>query len=187
MVAFAVFTIMALGVLAAMVQIRKMSESNVAQATAEAIAQGIIEQVHLLSYTTIATTDVADPSYSATLPLKFVGATSGNLASVQTFNLTWAPDATTFSAIGERVDPTDPASAVLGILLDMDYRSGATVLRPKRYMQMRVNLQRTPDAANDNVKILLTFRWSPPGRTGASASDFITREIRTVRSQAQSY
>lgn len=180
MVAFAVFTVMALGTLAGMVQVRKMSEANLAQATAEAIAQGIIEQVHLVGYTTISTTDTTSADYSATLPLKFVGVTIDNLASIQSFDLPWAADATTFTAIGEK----DIGGNVLGILLDVDYRDGSSVMRPKRYMPMSVNLRRTPDAANDNTEIVLTFQWSPPGRP---STFFITREIRTIRSQAPSY
>ena len=76
---------------------------------------------------------------------------------------------------------------MLGILIDLDYKSGATVLRPARYMKMRVNLQRNVHTIDDNVEIILTYSWQPPTGNGAAAARYITREIRTIRSQAPSY
>ena len=57
MIAFALFTLMSLGSLTALIQTRKMSENNVAQETAAVIAQGIIEQVQLNPYDDIQNKD----------------------------------------------------------------------------------------------------------------------------------
>ena len=179
MVSFTLFTIMSLGAIAALGQTRIISENNVAHATANAIAQGIIEQVQLNGYTNI----TSDPS----LPLKFTGASSANLASLQQFSLPWAADATTFTDIGSRADPTDPNSPVLGVLVDVAYKNGANVIRPAHYMKMKVNLQRNPHLNDDNVEIILTYSWQPISANGTSSGAFFTREIRTIRSQAPSY
>lgn len=183
MVAFGLFAIMALGSLSALIQTRKMSEDNVAQATAAVIAQGIIEQVHLNAYSAI-----SDTATSPNLELKFTGANTNNLASIQQYALPWAPDATTFTEIGARVDPTDTASPILGVLLDLDYKVDATVVRPGCYMKMRVNIRRTVHEGDDNVEIILTYSWQPPSRNnGVSHETYLTRELRTIRSQAPSY
>lgn len=179
MVAFSMFTIMALGALTALIQTRKMSENNVAQATAAVIAQGIIEQIHLSGYANIAD--------DATLPLNFTGPSSGNLSEIQLFDLTWAANATTFTDIGTRANSADPTSPILGVLIDLDYKNGSTVIRPRRYMKMQVNLQRNVHTADDNIEIILTYRWQPPSGNGATTTPYITRELRTIRSQAPSY
>lgn len=183
MIAFGIFAIMSLACITALLHTRRMSEDNVAQATAGVIAQGIIEQVQLNGYEAIADT-VSSPN----LELKFTGMNTNNLASIQQYDLPWAADATTFTPIGARVDPTNAASPVLGVLLDLEYRSGSTVVRPARYMKMEVNVRRTVHAGDDNVEIVLTYRWQPPSRnTLGSENVFFTREIRTIRSQAPSY
>lgn len=180
MVAFSMFTIMALGALTALIQTRKMSENNVAQATAAVIAQGIIEQIHLSGYANVA----AD----ATLPLNFAGPRpAGILSEIQSFNLPWASDSTTFTDIGTRADSSNPSSPILGVLLDLDYRSGGNVIRPRRYMPMQVNLQRDVHIADDNIAIILTYRWQPPSGNGAANTPYVTRELRTIRSLAPSY
>jgi Tfp pilus assembly protein PilV len=183
MIAFGLFSIMALGSLTALLQTRKMSEDNVAQATAAVIAQGIIEQVQLNGYDAISDT-VGSPN----LELKFTGANTNNLASIQQYDLPWATDTTTFTAIGARVDPNDTSSAVLGVLLDLDYKVGTKVVRPGRYMKMRVNIRRTVHSGDDNVEIVLVYQWQPPSRnTRPTDNIYLTREIRTIRSQAPSY
>ena len=174
------FALMVLGALGGMVQVRKMSDSNVFQVSAQAVAQGIIERLQVTGYASVAT--------DAALPLELMGYdSSANLCSVQTFNLPWAPDATTFTDIGELINPADQAAGVRGILLDADFRNGAAVIRPRKYMNMRVNLRRTLHANDDNVEILLTYSWQPPTGSQTSTAGFITREIRTVRSEANSY
>lgn len=183
MVAFGLFSIMALGSLSALLQTRKMSEDNVAQATAAVIAQGIIEQVQLNSYAAI-----SDTTTSPNLELKFTGSNTNNLASIQQYDLPWATDTTTFTAIGARVDPEDISSAILGVLLDLDYKDGAKVIRPGRYMKMRVNIRRTVHSSDDNVEIVLTYQWQPPSRNNMAGDNvYLTRELRTIRSQAPSY
>ena len=183
MIAFGVFSLMALGSITALLQTRRMSEDNVAQATAAVIAQGIIEQVQLNGYEAIADT-VSSPN----LELKFTGANTNNLASIQQYDLPWAPDDTTLTPIGARVVPGDLTSAVLGVLLDLDYKVGTTVVRPARYMKMRVNIRRSVHSGDDNVEIVLTYQWQPPSRNALATDNvYLTREIRTIRSQAPSY
>ena len=183
MVAFGLFSIMALGSLSALIQTRKMSEDNVAQATAAVIAQGIIEQVHLNPYAA-----VADTTSSPNLELKFTGSSTNNLASIQQYDLPWDTNATTFTQIGARVDPADSSSPILGVLLDLDYKVDSTVIRPGRYMKMRVNIRRTVNPGNDNVEIILIYSWQPPSRNnGVGTETYLTRELRTIRSQAPSY
>jgi prepilin-type N-terminal cleavage/methylation domain-containing protein len=172
--AAALLTILSLGVCGTLLQLRKYAESNVAQVTAQTIAEGIIEQVQSTTYATVVS--------NSSIPLLFAGATSANVSSVQTFNLPWASDAVTFTDIGEKVDPSDPTSATLGILLDVNYQVGGVNLRGKKYMKMRVNLQRVPDGTGDNVSVILTYSYQAPG-----SASFITGEMRTVRSQAPSY
>jgi len=179
MIATSLFTLMALGALATLLQTRRMSENNLAQATAAVIVQGIIEQVHLDGYTTITT----DPN----LVLTFTAPNSSNLSTIQQFSLPWATDATTFTEIGIRTDPADLTSPILGVLIDLDYRNGSTVIRPARYMKMRVNLQRNVHTTDDNVEIILTYSWQPPSGNGAASAPYLTREIRTIRSPAQSF
>jgi type II secretory pathway pseudopilin PulG len=183
MVAFTLFSIMALGCLTALLQTRKMSEDNVAQATAAVIAQGIIEQVHLNPYSAI-----SDTTTSPNLELKFTGANTNNLASIQQYDLPWHTDTTTFTEIGARVDPEDVSSAILGVLLDLDYRVDGNVVRPGRYMKMRVNIRRTVHSGDDNVEIIVTYQWQPPSRNTMTTDNiYLTRELRTIRSQAPSY
>jgi hypothetical protein len=173
------FTMMAVSILTALLQSRKMAENNVAQITAAAIAQSIMEQVQLLNYSTLTTNTI--------ISLSFIGPDSSNQTVVQNFDLSWAPDSTTFTPIGSRADPTDPLSPIIGVLIDLAYKNGATVIRPARYMRMNVNLQRNIHTVDDNVEVILTYSWQPPSGNGATSSRYITREIRTIRSQAPSY
>lgn len=184
MIAFTLFSIMSLGAITALLQTRKMSEDNVAQATAGVIAQGIIEQVQLNPYG-----DIRDVAGTPNLELKFTGASTNNLASIQQYNLPWAPDTTTFTEIGARVDPSDPTSAIVGVLIDFEYKSedGLSVIRPARYMKMRVNVVRNVHDNDDNVEIILTYAWQPPSRVRTGGDFYVTREIRAIRSEAPSY
>jgi len=55
-------------------------------------------------------------------------------------------------------------------------------------MKMRVNIRRTVHSGDDNVEIVLTYQWQPPSRNALPADNvYLTREIRTIRSQAPSY
>ena len=54
-------------------------------------------------------------------------------------------------------NPLDPASPILGVLLDIEYKVGTQVIRPARYMKMKVNITRNINAGNDNVEVVLTY------------------------------
>jgi len=172
MVAFTLFAIMASGVAATLVQMRKEAESNISQATAQVIAQGIVEQLQFVPYNALCNASSVD--------LKLIGVSSGNLADIQTFTVTWASDAT-YTAIGEV-----SGGVTKGVVLDADYKSGSTTIRPKRYMKMNVNLQRSVDIVNGNASVILSYQWQLPDRN-IGAPVFITKEIRVIRSQAPSY
>jgi hypothetical protein len=172
-IAITMFAIMAGGIAGTLIQMRKMGESNIRQATAQVIAQGIIEQLQFVPYDTL--------SMGPSVSIKFVGVTSSNLSSIQDFTLTWAPDADTYTAIGEVT-----GGVTKGIVLDADYQSGGVTLRPKRYMRMNVNLRRFITAGTGNMSVILTYQWELTDRAG-SGPVFITKEIRLVRSFAPSY
>lgn len=182
MAATVLFTMMSLGTLAALLQTRKMSEDNVAQATAAVIAQGIIEQVQLNPYAAL-----EDTASSPNLELKFTGTNSNNLASIQQYLLPWAADATTFTEIGARSDPSDPTSPILGVLIDLEYKDGNRVIRPSKYMKMQVNVRRFVNSGDDNVQIVMLYSWQPPSRNSGGNVTYLTRELRTIRSQAPSF
>ncbi len=186
MISFVVFIMLAMGTLSAVLQSRKISEDNVAQATAAVVAQGIIEQVQLNPYA-----DITDPTATnyPNLYFKFNGTDFNNLVNIQQDNVPW--NLATFSDIGAHTIPTDPTSPILGVLIDVQYMAadGVTIIRPARYMKMQVIATRTIDSANNNVEVVLTYRWQPPSRNnpGIATPTWITRELRTIRSEASSY
>lgn len=190
MVSFIIFTMVAMGTLTAVVQSRKMSEDNVAQATATVIAQGILEQVQLATWDTLTDptlTDTTQPNY-LNLALRFAGTSTSNLASIQQFQLPWETDATIFDPIGAYNTINDPTSGVKGILIDTEYLVASTVLRPPRFMKMQVNLARTIHTNEHNIEVVLTYRWQPPSRNlGTGTPTWLTRQLRTIKSEAESY
>ena len=183
------FILLTAGAASALIQGRKMSEDNVSQETATVIAQGILEQVHLNPYDNIANKSTVDTGHNDKLSLKFTSDnTANNLASIQQFDLPWETDATTFDPIGEFNIPGDKTSGVRGVLIDVQYKNGATVIRPARYMQMDVHLTRTIHEDLDNVEVVLTYRWQPPSRNKPGQTPiYAAREIRTIRSETPSY
>jgi len=51
-----------------------------------------------------------------------------------------------------------------------------------------VNMRRTVHSGDDNVEIILTYQWQPPSRNTRPGNNvYLTRELRTIRSQAPSY
>ena len=189
MMASVFFIMLSVGAASALIQARKMSEDNVSQETATIIAQGILEQVHLNPYDNIANKSTTNTAYNDYLSLKFTSDnTANNLASIQQFDLRWRTDATIFDPVGEFNIPGNNTSGVRGVLIDVEYRNGATVIRPARYMQMQVNLTRTINEILDNVEVVLTYSWQPPSRNKpGQPAVYATREIRTIRSEAPSY
>ena len=89
--------------------------------------------------------------------------------------LPWATDAATFTDIGPNAD---------GILTDAAYVASSNVIRPERYLLMRVNLQRVIDSSEDRVRIVLRYQWAAPDRLAASTPQYLSGELRTIRSRA---
>ena len=188
MVSFTIFTMIAMGTLAAVIQTRRMSEDNVAQSTATVVAEGILEQVQLPTWSSLTDptlTDLTKPNY-LNLALLFSSSSNNNLASINNISLPW--NSATPQPVGAFVIPTDTTSTYLGVLMDVPYMNGATVIRPARYMKMQVTINRVVQTNNDFIQVVLTYSWQPPSRNlGSGTPVWLTRELRTVRSQASSY
>jgi type II secretory pathway pseudopilin PulG len=212
MIAMIIFALVSMGLTTSLLQQRKQSEKAMSQVIAQSIAEGILEQIRRAGFASLSNFDAfdtvapddcpaagtetaVDPATSAvyktyrSVELKFIGVGADNYATVQTFNLYWATDNTLYMEVGERSDPDDLTSAMLGVVLDMDYKVGATVLRPRRYMKMIVNLTRTMNANKTAVEIVLHYQWAiPERRTGAGQPIYYSeREIRTIVSKIATY
>lgn len=212
MIGMMLFALVAMGVGTSLLQQRKQSERAMSQVIAQSIAEGILEQIRRAGFVSLSNFDAFDttrpedcpvsgtetavnPSTSATyntyrsVELKFLGIRSDNYASVQTFTLYWAADNTLYAEVGERSDPEDLTSPILGVVLDMDYKSGGTVLRPRRYMRMLINITRTMNANKTAVEIALRYRWAIPERLSSTGQPiyYTEREIRTIVSKIATY
>jgi len=205
MCALILFVVVAVGISASLIQIRKMSENDMSQTVAQTVAEGIIEQIQRMSFADLSdtTANVAsmpddfpnDNNHEANwccVPLKFIGVANDNHAAVQNFSLYWATNttATPFTQIGEREDPNVLTSAIRGIVLDVEFQDSAGVLiRPRRYMKMGVNLARSIDSSGSMVAITLKYQWEVPNKKASNGIDpvYLTREIRFVKSNMPTY
>ena len=175
-VAMFILAMMAFGTGAALLQSRKLAESNLAQAFAEVTAQSIIEQLVAQPYAVLA--DTARPNVVIKLP----GLNSSNRTTMDNFNLPWAASDSAFTAIGA----PDPAK---GILVDAAYIRSSNTIRAERFMPMRINLRREISASSTERRLLLTLRyeWAVPDRRGNSGVIYLSGVTRTVRSSASSF
>lgn len=213
MVAMILFITVSVSITSAVVQMRKQAENTMSQALAESVAEGILEQIRQMGFTALsdlsvayasAPTDFPGPSsnYEMTtsggvsvnsyqsVPLKFLCVASNNHVDIQDFNLYWAAYTSSLSELGARADPSDPASTVLGILVDVDYtnNAGSVIINPRRYMKMKVSILRTVNANSDAVTVALNYQWQQPDRRiGTTPIYFSQREIRTVVSKIPTY
>lgn len=178
MVAFGLFAILATGIAATLITTRKAAESDIYQAEAQTVAQTIMEQVMLIPYNTLSIATSPPP-----VELRFMAATSTGNTEVQTFALAWAANDTTYTPVGEV-----QGGVTQGILLDVDYINSGQKLRQKRYMDFRVNLRKDVDNSSGKVAVILNYRWAVPDRRNSSGGRvYITKQIRTVRSETSSY
>jgi len=170
MVAASLFTVVATGVVSCFIQVLKLSESNLAQSYAHQVAQSIIEQV--ISVPPGLLFDDTETTIEITLP----ALNSSNYTSMPGLTLPWAADSTTFTEIGPSAE---------GVLADAAYVASSNIIRPEKYLRMRVNLQREIEASEHRMKIVLRYQWAQPDRKGANnAPIFLSSEIRTIRSMA---
>lgn len=174
-IAMVILALVATGVIAALVQSMKLSESNLAQSFAEVTAQSVIEQLVAQPYAVL--TEVSATGVMIKLP----GLDASNRITMEDFEIPWATNDTTFTAIGT----PDPAQ---GILVDAAYIRESNTIRPERYLPMRLNLRREIAASATERRVLLTLRyqWAVPDRRGTSPI-YLSGELRTVRSSAASF
>lgn len=187
MIAMFVFTLVSTGIATSLFQLRKAGENSISQVLAQATAEGLLEQVRRINYTELSDfTTVPAPA----VDLLFINVNASNRASVEPMTLDWATNDTDYTEIGARSDPADPASAKLGVLLDVDYQdSSGKLIRARRYMKMKINLTRSLNANKDAVQVCLRFQWAVPDRH-TNSGDFIyyaSREIRSVISKMPTY
>lgn len=170
MVAVGLFALVAGGVISCLIQTLKFSESNLAQSYAQSIAQSIMEQV--ISNPPSLLCSGTETQVEITLP----ALNSSNYTTMPGLMLPWSTTATSFTDVG----PTTQ-----GVLSDAAYIASAHIIRPERYLRMRVNLQRTVETNDNRVRIVLRYQWAIPDRTGAAGAPiYLSGEIRTVRSMA---
>lgn len=171
MVAATLFTLVATGVVSCFIHVLKLSESNLAQSYAHQVAQSIMEQV--ISIPPGRLTDEDETEIQITLP----ALNDDNYTTMPDLVIPWAANDTTYTEIG-------PAAE--GVLADAAYVADSNIIRPEKYLRMRVNLQRTIESSEHRVKIVLRYQWVPPDRRGGSGdgANFLAGEIRTIRSMA---
>jgi hypothetical protein len=205
-----IFSFLSVGIAISMIQQRKDSENAMCQTLAQATAEGILDQVRRAGFTTLsdftASAVLGDYPYTASngetatdasgtyvtycsLPIAFIGVTNNNYAEVQEFNLYWAGNAATLCDVGARSDASDITSLIFGVLMDVDYKdSGGNIIRPRRYMKMRVGITRVLNTNKDAVEVTLCYRWAKPDVPGGGASTYYsTRSLRTVISKISTY
>lgn len=185
MIAMLVFMLVAIGITSSLIQLRKQGENAICQVLAQTTAEGLLEQVRRTNYT-----NLSDVTTHPPVELLFINSNSSNRASVEPFSLAWALNDTDYTDIGARSDPSDPASAKLGILLDVDYNDASGgLIRAKRFMKMKINLTHALNANQDAVQVCLRFQWAVPDRRTASGGSlyYASREIRTVISKMPTY
>jgi hypothetical protein len=172
MVAFSIFTLVAGGLLACMLQAEKSARSNLARAYAETTAQSIMEQIVRVPTSTLMN------STQTTVDVLLASLTSTNQTVMEEVQVPWSSDATTFTALG----------GSQGILTDAAYIAATNKVRPERYMKMRINLQRTVNTSDSRVAVVLRYQWEIPDRKSSGGSGiYLTDEIRTVRSSVSSF
>ena len=213
MVGMVLFALVASGIATSLIQLRKQSENAMCQIMAQSVAEGLLEQIRRAGFSTLSDFSPADvvkpddcPSSGTeiagltpppspvplvtyrSVELKFIAVGTGNFAEVQTSNLYWANGPDAFVNVGARVDASDLTSSVLGVVLDMDYRNASgQIVRPRRYMPMRVNITRTLNADSNAVHITLRYQWQQPDRRAGALVYFPVRELRTVVPKVSTY
>lgn len=170
MVSFGIFAFAATGVVASIVQVRKLAYSNLSQGYAYAAAQSVLEEI-----IRIPPARLADPDETS-VTVKLATLTSKNLTSMTDVELPWSEGATTFTDIGTTSE---------GILTDAAYIADSNTIRTQRFMRMRVNLERTIEDSNNRVRVTLRYQWAIPDRKAGDGSPlYLAGELRTIRSTA---
>ncbi len=161
-VSLGVFTIVCLGVLAVVIQIRRLAENNVYQNTALTMAQGYIEQLRSLPFGELVNVSVA-------------GTANLNL----------------LSANGAGVLLTDASGGTLNdnewtrevVTLDRDPTGRDTQPMVFRFRVDLADLRSLTSSGANGVEVTLTYEYTPPdGRNRP-----VRRTLRTVRSVVPSY
>jgi type II secretory pathway pseudopilin PulG len=170
MVSFGIFALAATGVVASLIQVQKLSHSNLSQGYAYTAAQSVMEEI-----IRIPPARLADPDETS-VTIKLATLTASNFTSMSDFTLPWSTNASLYSNIG-----TTPE----GILTDAAYIADSNTIRTRRFMPMRVNLEREIEADNNRVRITLRYQWAIPDRKAKDGSlIYHSGALRTVRSTA---
>jgi prepilin-type N-terminal cleavage/methylation domain-containing protein len=175
-VAMFILAMVATSTIAALVQSQKLAESNLSQAFAEVTAQSIIEQLVAQPFALL-----TDPG-ATSIVIKLPGLNASNRTTMDDFQLPWAANDTTFTAVGA----PDPNK---GVLIDAAYIRESNTIRPERYLPMRMNLRReiAESATERRVVLTLRFQWAVPDRRTGGTPIYLNGELRTVRSSAESF
>lgn len=174
-VSLSLLTVIAGSVVSGLTFSRKMAESNLAQSYAQMTAQSIVEQI--VRVPTAILEDTTETGVRILIP--FV--TTDNTVTMEDVEIPWATTEA-YSDLGPAEDPT------LGVLVDAAYIANGNVIRPTRYMKMRVNLQRIVEATEARTTIQLRYQWEIPDRKASDGSPiYLSGELRTVRSKAVSF
>ncbi len=176
MVSMGILAVVAGGVMASMLYSQRLAQSNLAQSYAAITAQSIIEQLVRLPADTL--TD--ETTTGAEILIPYV--TSSNNTSLERISVPWSTDDDVFTDIGPAENPTQ------GILVDAAYIPAGNKIRPERYMRFRVNLERTVEAAEHRVSIVLRYQWEVPDRRADDGAPvYLSGILTTVRSTAVSF
>lgn len=171
-----ILVIAAGGVLSSMLYSQKLAQSNLSQSYAELTAQSIIEQVVRLP------ADILGDNSAPGVPVLIPFVTTGNNTVLERVTIPWATDEDDFVDFGSATNPSR------GILVDAAYIPDGHVIRPERYMRMRVNLSRINEPAEHRITIVLRFQWEVPDRKNADGTPvFLGSQLTTVRSTAVSF
>lgn len=210
MVGMVIFAFLSIGITTSLLQQRKYSENAMSTVIAQSMAEGILEQIRRTGFATLSdfsqyqatapddcpvagTETATNPALYTTyrsVEIKFIGVGANNYATVQDFNLYWMANADTYQEVGERTDPDDLTSPIIGVVLDVDYKNSSNnLVRQRRYMKMRVNITRSMNTQKSAVMITLRYQWAIPERRTAAGLPiyFPVREIHTVISKISTY
>ena len=170
MASMAIFAFSAGGIIAGLMHARRISEDNLAQTVAQAVGQGIIEQVVSVHPSRLSDTG------ETTVQIKLPELTDTNYTSMPFYTIPWATSDTAYTQIGTQN---------VGMLIDAAYISERNEIRPERYLRMEINLQREVRAADNRIHLVLRYRWAVPSKTLVSGAPvYRNGEIRTIRSTA---
>ncbi len=177
MVSMGIFTLISLGVLAVVMQMRRIAENNVYENTALTIAQGYVEQVRSLAYAEL----LAAANYTGTPPLP--PAPDTGVGSLRLFSANGGGDTLLTNESGRPLRRDQWASE--RVFLDRNAAGQDTQPLDFRFRVMLTNLNSPTihPVAPQGIEITIDYQVTlPDGRNRT-----LTRSIRNVRSVVPNY